>query len=70
MKLNNNINIIIMNDLKIVVKVLDLLYEAKELLADIDSKQEIEVQYAYHALKLEMLERNDLTKEQKDLIYN
>jgi len=59
-----------MNDLKIVVKVLDLLYEAKELLADIDSKQEIEVQYAYHALKLEMLERNDLTKEQKDLIYN
>ena len=59
-----------MNDLKIVVKVLDLLYEAKELLAAINSKQEIEVQHAYHALKLEMLERNDLTKEQKDLIYN
>lgn len=52
------------------IKILDLLHEAKELLADIESKQEIEVQYVYHALKLEMLERNDLTKEQKELIYN
>jgi hypothetical protein len=53
-----------------VMKILDLLYEAKELLADIDSAQEVEVQYAYHALKLEMQERNDLTEEQKQLIYN
>jgi hypothetical protein len=59
-----------MNDLKTIIKVLDLLYEAKELLADIDSVQEVEVQHAYHALKLEMLDREGLTKEQKDLIYN
>jgi hypothetical protein len=53
-----------------VMKILDLLYDAKELLADIDSNQEIEVQHAYHALKLEMMDRDDLTQEQKDLIYN
>ena len=53
-----------------VIKILDLLYEAKELLADIESAQEINVQHAYHALKLEMQDREDLTKEQKELIYN
>ena len=53
-----------------VMKILDLLYEAKELLADIESEYEYEVQFAYHALKLEMQNREDLTQDQKDLIYN
>ena len=62
-----------MNDLTTtIMKVLDLLYEAKELLADIDSDDDldVDVQYAYHALKLKMQDRDDLTQEQKDLIYN
>ena len=62
-----------MNDLTTtIMKVLDLLYEAKELLANIDSDDDldVDVQYAYHALKLKMQDCDDLTQEQKDLIYN
>ena len=45
------------------VKIIDLLYDAKSELYN-------EVQYIIHAFKLEMVEREDLTQEQKDLIYN
>lgn len=53
------------------VKILDLLYDAKTLLEDIEESELYdEVQYIIHAFKLEMIEREDLTQEQKDLIYN
>jgi hypothetical protein len=53
------------------VKILDLLYDAKALLEDIEESELYdEVQYIIHAFKLEMIEREDLTQEQKDLIYN
>jgi hypothetical protein len=53
------------------IKILDLLYDAKALLEDIEESELYnEVQYIIHAFKLEMVERNDLTKEQKELIYN
>lgn len=57
-----------------VMKILDLLYEAKELLADIDEASldylYVDINHAYYALKLEMQDREDLTEEQKQLIYN
>ena len=53
------------------VKIIDLLYDAKALLEDIEESELYnEVQYIIHAFKLEMIEREDLTQEQKDLIYN
>ena len=53
------------------VKIIDLLYDAKALLEDIEESELYnEVQYIIHAFKLEMVEREDLTQEQKDLIYN
>jgi hypothetical protein len=57
-----------------VIKILDLLYEAKELLADLDESSldclYADINHVYYALKLEMQDREDLTKEQKQLIYN
>lgn len=53
------------------IKILNLLHDAKVLLEDIEESELYnDVQYIIHAFKLEMIEREDLTQEQKDLIYN
>ena len=56
---------------KTAINILNLLYEAKGLLEDkTESELYNDVQHIIHAFKLECLENNELSNEQKLLIYN